>query len=657
MTEVRAFCMAALRLTAFLLCLLLGGGPLPAAAQAVLPDSATTDSVRVEWRTTLPPITVTAGRLPSSPAQAPARIQVIDSTALQRAGGTSVASVLQHQAGLFVRQYGPGGLATPSLRGSGASQTTLLLDGQRLTDPQIGHLDLSLVPTVLLQSVEVMHGPASPVHGSNGLGGALHLHTLRPESDLRIRGSAHTGAFGARGGSLLAGGPVSDHTAVLAAAEYQSTDGDFPYTDDARFPPETVRRRNADRVRRSVFASVRSHIADHQVRVSGWLTRAERGLPPLSSTAPAQERQWDTQLRLWARDRTPVGSSLLTVRALTQHTRLRYTDSAQDLDQTGRTWIGSFETNLQGPLTSHWMAVGGISGSHARARHPELAEAAHQEHAAAFVEGTGRYGRLRIYPALRTDTYWMPKGQTRTAISPRLGLNVSPLSRWPRLRLKAQLGRAFRVPTFNDRYWQPGGNPDLRPERSWGGDLGLRLDRSQGHAELTAFGHWRRDQIVWQPTGKGYWAPQNVGRVRALGGEASATWTWSLPVETSLRTGLTYTFTDARNRTNPDAASYDEPLRYVPRSQMKSHATLTWGPAALTVNARYTGRRYVTGDGSRFLNPYLLTKSQLRLSHEVAGVQTSLTLAVDNVFDIDYQSVGGRPMPPRHARVRLFVAF
>ncbi|HKL87986.1 MAG TPA: TonB-dependent receptor, partial [Salinibacter sp.] len=453
--------MAALRLTAFLLCLLLGGGPLPAAAQAVLPDSATTDSVRVEWRTTLPPITVTAGRLPSSPALAPARIRVIDSTALQRAGGPSVASVLQDRAGLFVRQYGPGGLATPSLRGSGASQTTLLLDGQRLTDPQIGHLDLSLVPTVLLQSVEVMHGPASPVHGSNGLGGALHLHTLRPESSLRIRGSAHTGAFGARGGSLLVGGPVSDQTAVLAATEYQSTDGDFPYTDDARFPPETVRRRNADRVRRSVFASVRSHIADHQVRVSGWLTRAERGLPPLSSTAPAQERQWDTQLRLWARDRTPVGSSLLTVRALTQHTRLRYADSAQDLDQTGRTWIGSFETNLQAPLTSHWMAVGGISGSHARARHPELAEAAHQEHAAAFVEGTGRYGRLRIYPALRTDTYWMPKGQTRTAISPRLGLNVSPLSRWPRLRLKAQLGRAFRVPTFNDRYWQPGGNPDL----------------------------------------------------------------------------------------------------------------------------------------------------------------------------------------------------
>ena len=650
--------MAAFRLLPFLLCvLLLGGVPLPAAAQAGFADAAPADTSGVQWHTTLPPITVTASRLPTSPALAPARVRVIDSTALQRAGGTSVASVLQDRAGLFVRQYGPGGLATPSMRASGASQTTLLLDGQRLTDPQIGHLDLSLLPTVLLRSVEVMHGPASPVHGSNGLGGALHLHTVRPESELRLRGSAYSGAFGARGGSLLAGGAVSDRTAVLAAAEYQSTDGDFPYTDQARFPPETVRRRNADRVRQSVFTSVRSRLGNHKVRVSGWLTRAERGLPPLSSTAPAQERQWDTQLRLWARDRTPVGSGRLTVRGMTQHTRLRYANPAQDLDQTGRTWLSSVETSLQAPLTSHWTAVGGLSGSHARARHPKLGEAAHQEHAAAFAEGTGRYGRLRLYPALRTDAYWMPKGETRVAVNPRLGLNVAPVADWPRLRLKAQAGRAFRVPTFNDRYWQPGGNPDLRPERSWGGDFGLRLDRSQGHAEVTAFGHWRRDQIVWQPTDQGNWRPRNVGRVRAIGGTASAAWTWALPFETSLQTGLTYTFTDARNRTDPTAASYGEPLRYVPRTQAKSHATLSWGPAALTVNARYTGRRYVTSDGSRSLDPYLLTESRLRLTHEVAGVRTSLSLAVDNVFDIDYRSVGGRPMPPRHARVRLFVAF
>jgi iron complex outermembrane receptor protein len=634
--------------------LLLSLAPLRGAAQT--PASPTDDSLRVQWERALPPLTVTASRLPTTPAQAPARITVIDSVALARTGAASVASALEARAGLFVRRYGDGGLATPALRGTGASQTALLLDGQPISDPQIGHLDLSLLPTVLLRSVEVMHGPASSLHGSDGLGGAIHLRTLRPQSSLRVRGTAHAGAFGERGGGLLVGGPLGDRASVLAAADVQTTDGDFPYLDESQFPARTVRRRNADRVRRSLYGSVRSTAGDHRVRVSGWGTWAERGLPPPSSTAPVGERQWDTQLRLWGRDRVPVGVGQLTVQALTQHTRLRYANPAQGLDQTGRTWVHSLESTLRTPLTDRWAGAGGLSGSLARAHHPRLDAAAHQEHLAAFAEGTGTYGRLRLYPALRADTYWMPDGATRLALSPRLGLNWQPVPAWSSLRLKAQVGRAFRVPTFNDRYWQPGGTPDLRPERSWGGDVGLWLGHAQGHVELTAFGHRRRDQIVWRPTGQGYWSPTNVGRVRVLGAEAAAARSGTLPFGPTLEGGLTYTLTDARTRTDPGAASYNAPLRYVPRHQLKGHSTISWGPAALSVHARYTGRRYVTSDASQALAPYVAAGTRLQVTHTIAGVRTALALRVDNLLDTDYRSVGARPMPPRHAQVRLLVA-
>jgi iron complex outermembrane receptor protein len=556
-----------------------------------------------------------------------------------------------------VRRYGPGGLATPALRGTGASQTALLLDGQRITDPQIGHLDLSLLPTVLLQSVRVMHGPASPVHGSNGLGGAIQLRTVRPRSRLDARVSVTGGAFGQRGSSLLLGGALSDDTSVLAAVDYQATDGDFPYLDESRFPPATVRRRNADRTRRTAYASIRSEVGDHQLRVSGWLTRAERGLPPTSSTGAAQERQWDDQLRLWGRDRVPVGNGRLTVQALAQRTRLRYANPSQDLDQTGRTDLASLETTLRHPLSPHWTMAGGLSGSAARARHPRLAAAARQGHVSAFLDATARYGRLALYPALRTDTYWMPSGTTRLAVSPRLGLNWQPLASRPGLHLKAQGGRSFPVPTLNDRYWQPGGTPGLRPERSWGGDIGVRLDRPYGHLEVTAFRQWRRDQIVWQPTGQGYWSPRNVGRVRATGLEAAASGTWAATSSTLLRGGLTYTYTDARLRTDPSAASFNEPLRYVPRTQLKAHTTLAWGPVALSLNARYTGRRYITSDGTQSLAPYVLTDTRLRLSQDVRGVQVELSLALNNALNTDYQSVGRRPMPPRHAQFRFAVSY
>ena len=638
------------------LCLLLLAGLFAPPTAAQVPDSLSADTAEAAWRTALPPLTVTATRVPAPPADGPARVTVLDSTVLHSVGTSSLADALSSHGGLFVRRYGEGGLATPALRGTGASQTTILLDGQRINDPQLGHLDLSLLPTILLRSVEVMHGPASPLHGSDGLGGAIHLRTLHPDPSLTVRGTAQAGAFGERGGSLLAGGAVGEHTSLVAAAEVHQTEGDFPYVDEARFPEETVRRRNADRVRRTAFARLRSRLGTHRVQIAGWGTWSARGLPPTSSTAAAHDRQRDTQLRLWGRDRLPLGAGTLTIRGLLQYSRLRYLDPAQDLDQTGRTWTTSFESTFRTPVSDRWHVATGLTGSHAQAQHPRLADAARQVHGGTFVEATGTYGRLRVFPALRADAYGMPQGDPRLAINPRLGINWTPLSSRPNLHLKGQIGRSFRVPTFNDRYWEPGGNPGLRPERSWSADVGVRLDRPWGHIETTAFGHWRADQIVWAPSGEGYWTPNNVDRARAFGGEVSAAGTWPLPLDAEAEAGLTYTITDARNRTNPASASYNEPLRYVPRDQFKPRLGLSWGATTLTVNARYTGRRYVTSDGGDFLDPYVVTNARLRFSQEWAGVRTGLSLQIDNVFDINYESVGGRPMPPRHGRVRLLVA-
>lgn len=186
--------------------------------------------------------------------------------------------------------------------------------------------------------------------------------------------------------------------------------------------------------------------------------------------------------------------------------------------------------------------------------------------------------------------------------------------------------------------------------------MGVRLDRSNVQVEVTTFAHRRWDQIVWEPTGQGYWAPENVGRVRALGGEISAEAGKPLPGGAFLDGGITYTVTDARNRSDPESASYNQPLRYVPLDQMKAHATLSVGPTTLSVHARYTGRRYVTSDASEALSAYVLVHPQLQFQHDIAGVKTELSLKIDNLFDTDYESVGGRPMPPRHARVRLLVA-
>ena len=201
----------------------------------------------------LPPVTVTAERRATA-ATASARVATLGREAIESTGAETVAGLLERRGGLHVKRYGAGGLATLALRGTSASQTLVLLDGHRIADPQLGQLDLSLLPTSLLEGAEVMHGAASAVHGTEGVGGAVDLQTLAPGQASRLVTSVGAGAYGERDGEVLASGSAG-RLAGLALVTYGQEEGDFPYVNPALLPARTVRRRGAGRQRMALYAS------------------------------------------------------------------------------------------------------------------------------------------------------------------------------------------------------------------------------------------------------------------------------------------------------------------------------------------------------------------------------------------------------------------
>ena len=390
----------------------------------------------------------------------------------------------------------------------------------------------------------------------------------------------------------------------------------------------------------------------HRLRASAWYHDAARGLPGTAATPPGA-RQQDEHLRLWLDDQIALGWGVVHLGGLFQRGALRYYNPGLDLDDTGRTSIGSAEASVDFVPLGAWAWSARFDGSFGQARHPSLSDAATEGQVGAAASGTGTYGRLRLYPALRTDAYVRGVGQRRVVLSPRLGFNVRPFAEGP-LHLKASLGRAFRMPTFNDRFWQPGGNPDLRPERAWTADVGFFLQGRRSIVEVTAFASDVRNQIVWAPTGAGYWAPENTQHVRALGAEAS----WRgryVRAGRRLEGGFFYTFTDARDRSDPATRAFNQPLRYVPRHEFKADLSLGLGPFALDLNGRYTGQRYVNRDATGALGAFVVLDGQVRIERRFGQARAQLALAVENLPDVRYEVVSGYPMPPRHARLRLLV--
>lgn len=73
---------------------------------------------------------------------------------------------------------GTDGIATVDLRGLGAARNLILLNGRRITPANFrGRVDTSVIPTALIERIDVITGGASAVYGSDAIAGAVNIIT------------------------------------------------------------------------------------------------------------------------------------------------------------------------------------------------------------------------------------------------------------------------------------------------------------------------------------------------------------------------------------------------------------------------------------------------------------------------------------------------
>lgn len=104
-------------------------------------------------------------------------ITSLDTVEIAKNMGTSVAEVLEGQAGVAKRSFGPG-TTRPIIRGFDGDRVLIMQDGVRTGDlsAQSGDHGTSIDPASL-QRLEVVKGPATLLYGSNALGGVVNAIT------------------------------------------------------------------------------------------------------------------------------------------------------------------------------------------------------------------------------------------------------------------------------------------------------------------------------------------------------------------------------------------------------------------------------------------------------------------------------------------------
>jgi iron complex outermembrane receptor protein len=251
--------------------------------------------------------------------------------------------------------------------------------------------------------------------------------------------------------------------------------------------------------------------------------------------------------------------------------------------------------------------------------------------------------------------------------TPSLGLDYQVFSNSKNIvTLKTNFSYAYRVPTLNERFWKNSGNPNLQPEMSHSGEIGLQhqfiTKKWNFYNNITYYNSLVDNWILWKQ-GANFWYPENLLQVNAKGLEISTKISYT-STNFSVLGGLQYQFTQSILVKSTLPEEQDKQLSYIPLHTSGVFGLLQYKRILLNFSTNYLGKRFTTTDNLNFLPAYFLTNLSVGYQHNFKPLRksqekTSLSLwfRIYNLTNETYQNVEAKAMPLRNYTVSLQFSF
>jgi vitamin B12 transporter len=608
----------------------------------------------------LAPVVVTATRLPIASAASPATVSVVTGDELRRRGVTSVADAIRVMAGVTFAQSGSfGGVTSLFLRGGESKYVKVLVDGVSVNDPG-GAFDFGTLTVDNVDRIEVVRGPASVLYGADAVTGVIQIFTRRGRGDLRA-------VLGARGGTYGSSDADATITAGLANGDFSlslarhSTRGiyDFNNAYHNNVLSGGLHLRLDDHTDATVSLRYTDYVFHYPTdgggeQVDSNALRAEDKTALALEIGRSFSSRFDARLTLNSsgsaggtdnRQDTPASGGLQSA----DRTRRRAADlRANVLIATATTLTAGLQIEQQDQRSETQSVFGEFAST-------SVFTAARRNQAV--------YAQLLAIPVPSVTLTW---GE-RLDDNERFGKfsthrAAASWEAWRGTRIRGSVGTAFREPSFFENYATGfvTGNPDLEPERAATWEIGLRQQLASDRLTLgiTQFSQRFRSLIDYTGSTKVCGASYcNVARASAGGRELEA----RLAVVPALTLDANLTHLETRVL-EPGFDTTSAGL-YRAGEQLIRRPTTSWNLGAAWVARRGGVDVRVTHSGDRAdrdFRPYpalpvrVDAYTRTDIGGEVVVASRSarvpgavLTTRVENVFDVQYQSVFNFRSPGR----------
>lgn len=610
-------------------------------AQEVMSDSAFT----------LNGVTIESDRLSS--LNAGYKFQEADSLSMQMHQNDELATLLKNHSSVFIKSYGLGSIATSSFRGGSASQTSLLWNGFVLNSITNGIADLSLSPVCFADEIQIQHGGSCTLWGSGALGGAIHLNNkAKYDQGWNLSTGASFGSFASNRQHIKLSYSNKRWSHNLRIFNKTALNN-FKYSNPYSLENRTLN--NAEVIQRGLMTSnyFRPN-SNHEFSLHYWYQYNDRQVPPTLTQVISRAKQYDEFSRVSTAWKWRHGRAYTNFRLAYFNEQLAYIDDP--VQSNFHTHVFISEAEFGGPIGKAGMVNLGINNTYSKAKNENYNSDPMQNRFALF----GSY-KLRSNSNKLVSIISFRQEVLQSKLVPftfALGAEYKFL-KW--LSFKTNVARVYRNPTFNDLYWNPGGNPNLKPEDGYSEEAGVILKKKGQHTgiklESTLFSRQVKNWIIWLPT-QGYWQPQNILEVWSRGIETTTQLHYNFKKwKSELDLNSNYVVTTNLKASSENDGSVNKQLIYVPMYSGRARFSLSYNDATLGYTYNYTGYRYTTSDNSEYLEPFSLSTLYCSYTHKLKQIHIDLFFRVNNLTNTSYQAILNRPMPLRNYQTGITINF
>lgn len=550
--------------------------------------------------------------------------QLSDTILLRSAA--SLTDVLNYNSTIYFKENGLGMVSSASFRGTTAQQTAVVWNGININSQFNGQTDFNTINIRNFDNVTIRSGGGSVLYGSGAIGGSIHLNnTLKFNQGFNSNLFLRYGSFNTWDGSFKSGISTGKFVVNFEVSRTQSAN-DFQFIDSDK------ENQNGQHYNQSLSANMAYRInAKNTLKFYSYVFDGERHFALLNpNETPTKYQDFNTRNLLEWVGLYGEFTSRIKLAYITED--YNYFENIASSSQTGakaNTFIAKHDLAFKVSKNILLNSVVDVTQTNA--------EGSSIEKESRTITSFNLLLKHNITSRLLYEVSFR-KELTENYKTPFLfnaGVHYKPFSFYT---LTVNGSRNFRMPTFNDLYWEGSGNEDLKPEDSYQIDMGHAVKFKNISFSATGFYNDIDDMIRWIPAGSN-WQPINTDHVKTYGLEVQ------LEIKQRFQNhqfglGGNYGYTISENQATK------KQLIYVPKHKATGWFNYEFKRLSAFYQLLYVGDVFILSDNNPKYTIDAYTVSNIGAEYALgAAKQYAFGIQIKNLLDENYQSVANRYMP------------